>query len=589
MADKVLSNGLILTDWADNMAQQQANAYAQFQRQASADEYRKKVAVDNAGNLARQQYAQGNMTAARDTAAQGNAWDVWKSIDDTQKAQVAAQASDIGGAAYNLARLPKGQARVDYFNAFVPTLRSHGMSDAEIAQYANSGFLDNDDALHGYADKAIGIKELYDADQARIKREYDRESDLMKPVTAADGAVLTRGQDGSYQAVYTPGTKPMQEILKNEDGSYSYVNVPGTAGNSYAPGSGDTSRLMNYQARAAGVAAIPDNVRTVGQFSDFGIGLNQRGVKSSAAGTYQITAGTYREFAPKVLGAGWRDAPISAATEDAVARAIYESTGGDPAKLRGRWTSLSMSEARALRGKSWEEARGVIAAGESGGSAPQGPGPRVNPNSGIQVQNLGGGRAGPEWQDETRQINGQMISGQRNQKTGEFRPLGGAAKPGKPVDYDSDIQSLTNTIGITEKLYHHPGLSAVVGVPGITGGLLGGKVIPGTNAAGFTSLMKNFDANAYLSQVTKMKGMGALSDAEGARLSAAIGSLSTSQSESEFKDNLAGVRRDLELARSRLIAKRNATRSGGQPQGQAQTRVVNGRTYVKVAGGWRAQ
>ena len=126
----------------------------------------------------------------------------------------------------------------------------------------------------------------------------------------------------------------------------------------------------------------------------------------------------------------------------------------------------------------------------------------------------------------------------------------------------------------------------MVGVPGLTGGLLGGRVIPGTNAAGFVSLMKNFNANASLAQVAKMTGLGALSDAEGARLSAAIGSIDTSQSEEEFKSNMAIVRQGLISARDRL-SRRPA---GGQPQqAQAQTRVVNGRTYVKVQGGWRAQ
>lgn len=588
MADMVDRSGLILTDWADNNAKIQAQMYLQAQRQQQQQDYARQRAVEDAANAARQQYASGNISGAQKTAAAGNAWDVWGSIDQTQKAQVAQQAADIGTAAYNMSRLPKGQQRLDYFSSFAPTLKSHGMSDAEIAQYANSGFLDNDDMLKGYADKAVGIKALWDADQKAINdardHRYKMEEDYAKPITAADGAVLTRGTDGSYSAVYTPGTKPMQQIIQNEDGSYSYVNIPGTAGNSYSnPTAGDASRVMNYQARNAGVAAIPDSVQNLGQFSDFAIGLNNRGVKSSAAGTYQITGGTYREFAPKVFGSNWRNVPLSPQTEDAVGRAIFEAAKGDPAKLRGRWVSLSANEARQIANMPWEQARGVIAAGESGGSvAPQGPGPRVNPNSGIQVQNLGGGRSGPLWVDEQRTINGQTITGQRNQKTGEFRALGGAA--GKPqADNSNALADLNNTISTVDRIVKHPGLSSVVGVPGITGGLLGGHVLPGTNAAGFVSLMKNFNANAYLAQVAKMKGLGALSDAEGARLSAAIGSIDTSQSEEEFKSNMAIVRQGLVAARDRLA--RRGSGGGNQPQ----TRTVNGRNYVKVDGGWKAQ
>lgn len=565
MADQVLKGGLILTDWADNMARVDAARYDNILRNQAQEDRQKAQAVEAAANAARQQYASGNYDGARQTAAGGNAWDVWKTIDDTQKAQVASQASDIGTAAYNLARLPKGQSRLDYFASFAPTLKSHGMSDAEIQQYASSGFLDNDDALHGYADKAVGIGNLWKADQEKAKAAYDRETDLMKPITAADGAVLTSDGNGSYSPVYTPGSKPMQEIIKNEDGSSSYVSIPGTAGTSYAPG----NRVMAWTPRGTdgnSNASVDNKValiaRGVGADADAPLGqqaflsLDMTQLEGKPAGKHNYgnmknTDGSWKQF-----------------------NSPQEYQQAQRAWLQRRWNEGARTVRDAVEGRSV-------------GAAPQGAGSRSATN-GIETVNLGGGRTGPLWVDDTRDINGQMISGQRNQQTGEFRPMGAAGKATKPVDYDSDIASINNTIGITERLYHHPGLSAVVGVPGFTGGLLGGKVIPGTDAAGFTSLMKNFDANAYLAQVTKMKGMGALSDAEGARLSAAIGSLSTSQSETEFKSNLAGVRKDLELARGRLVQKRNAARSGGSAP-QAETRTVNGRTYVKVPGGWKAQ
>lgn len=587
MADMVDRSGLILTDWADNNAKIQAQMYLQAQRRQQQEDYARQRAVEDAANAARQQYAAGDVKGAMTTAAQGNAWDLWGGMNTEQKAQVAAQAADIGTAAYNLSRLSKGQQRLDYFSSFAPTLKSHGMSDAEIAQYANSGFLDNDDMLHGYADKAVGIKALWDADQKAIDdardHRYKMEEEDNKWMPAADGAVLKNGE-----VRYSPGNKPMEGTYTGEDGGTYAYRIDGTAGTSYNPGSGsgDASRVMNYQARNAGFAAIPENVKDLGQFSDFSISLNNRGVKSSAAGTYQITGGTYREFAPQVFGSNWRNIPLSPQTEDAIGRAIFESAKGDPAKLRGRWVSLSADDARRIANMPWEQARGVIAAGESGGSvAPQGPGPIVNHQPGTQVIGLGGGRSGPLWVDEQRTINGQVITGQRNQKTGEFKPMGGAA--GKPqADNTQAVADLNSTISTVDRIVKHPGLSSVVGVPGLTGGLLGGRVIPGTNAAGFVSLMKNFNANAYLAQVAKMKGLGALSDAEGARLSAAIGSIDTSQSEEEFKSNMAIVRQGLISARDRL-SRRPA---GGQPQqAQAQTRVVNGRTYVKVQGGWRAQ
>lgn len=572
MADMVDRSGLILTDWADNMAKAQAQQYAQVQRQRESEQYARQQAVQTAADLARQQFAGGNVDAARATAAGGNAWEVWGSIDADQKTKVAAQATDIGTAAFNLGRLPKGEARTSYFNSFIPTLKSHGMTDQEIAQYAHSGFLDDDNALAGYRDKAIGIKEMYDTEQTRIKderaHEYRVSEDAAKPITAADGAVLVRGADGSLAPIYTPGSKPMQQIIKNEDGSSSYVNIPGTAGTSYTPGGG--SRVMAWTPRGTdgnSNASVDNKValiaRGVGADADAPLGqqaflsLDMTQLEGKPAGRHNYgnmknTDGSWKQF-----------------------NSPQEYQTAQRAWLQRRWNEGARTVRDAVEGRPT-------------GAAPQGAGARPAGN-GIETVNLGGGRTGPLWKDETKNINGQNISGQTNQQTGEFKPLGAAGKATKPVDYDNDIASLNNTIGITDRLYHHPGLSAVVGVPGLTGGLLGGKVLPGTDAAGFTSLMKNFDANAYLAQVTKMKGLGALSDAEGARLSAAIGSLSTSQSENEFKSNLAGVRKDLELARGRLITKRNTMRSGGSSAPQAQTRTVNGRTYVKVAGGWQAQ
>ncbi|SFQ00572.1 hypothetical protein [Sphingomonas rubra] len=568
MADMVDRSGLILTDWADNNAKMQAQMYLQAQRQQQQADYARQRAVEDAANAARQQYASGNIAGAQQTAAQGNAWDVWGSIDQTQKAQVAQQASNIGTAAYNMSRLPKGQQRLDYFSSFAPTLKSHGMSDVEIAQYANSGFLDNDDMLRGYADKAVGIKALWDADQKAIDdardHRYKMEEDYAKPITAADGAVLTRGEDGSYSAVYTPGTKPMQEILTNEDGSHSYVNIPGTAGNTYTPATGSGGqRVMGWTPRGAdgNSNASVDNK----------VGLIARGVGASA------------------------DTPLSAQQFLSLdmtrleGRAAGRNNPGNMKNTDGSWKQFNSPQEyqqaqRAWLQRRWNEGARTVRDAVEGrvvGRAPQAPGPRVSPDSGIQVQNLGGGRSGPLWVDEQRLINGQTINGQRNQKTGEFKALGGAA--GKPqADNSNALADLNTTISTVDRIVKHPGLSSVVGVPGLTGGLLGGKVIPGTNAAGFVSLMKNFNANAYLAQIAKMKGLGALSDAEGQRLSAAIGSIDTGQSEEEFKSNMAIVRQGLIAARDRL-----SRRPAGSQQ--PQTRVVNGRTYVKVAGGWKAQ
>lgn len=582
MADKILNNGLILPDFLDNMVRMEDLQNQRTQRQRATQDYQRSQSIQAASDAARQQYAAGDFAGARDTAAAGNAWDVWKTIDDAQKAQVAAQAADIGGAAYNLSRLEKGQARIDYFNAFVPTLRSHGMSEEEIQQFANSAFLDNDDTLRGYADRAVGISNLWKADQERLKAAYDRETDLMKPVTAADGAVLTRAEDGSFTPVYTPGTRPMQEIIKNEDGSFSYVNIPGTAGNSYSPGNGDTwSRMIAQESGGR-------------QFAANGQPLTS---SAGAIGVAQVMPGTAPEAA-RMAGLPWdanryrTDPDYNRALGQAYYRQQLADFGGDEEKAAAAYNAGPGRVRQALRhGDQWRqhlpaETRQYIA--RVAPRAPQGPGPRVNPSSNVQVTNLGGGRSGPEWQDETREINGQQIVGQRNQRTGEFKPMGGQGKNApKPQDLKSQATAIDQTLRTVDSLLKHDGLNAAVGVPSANpfDGNLAGYIVPGSRASDFRTRAGTLKSQIFLAQIGQMKGLGALTDAEGQRLEQSIASLDFAQSEEQYRANLNEIRSYFQTARQRIQGLQRGA-GGQQPQ---QTRVVNGRTYAKVPGGWRAQ
>lgn len=135
-------------------------------------------------------------------------------------------------------------------------------------------------------------------------------------------------------------------------------------------GSGDASalRVMNYEARAAGFASVPDTVRTLGQASEFAKQLNNRGVKSSAMGVYQIVGDTMRRYAPKVLGSGWQNAEFNFENQDKLARAIFEDHKHSASALRKQWVSLTPAEAERIRKLPWEQAREVIARKESSSS-----------------------------------------------------------------------------------------------------------------------------------------------------------------------------------------------------------------------------
>ena len=138
---------------------------------------------------------------------------------------------------------------------------------------------------------------------------------------------------------------------------------------------------------------------------------------------------------------------------------------------------------------------------------------------------------------------------------GEIKPVSGtvgkAGAGGQQAYSQSAIDAFNRAIDSGNRLLQHPGFSSAVGVKGITGGLLGGWVVPGTDAADFKAELDAMKAQVFLPMVQSMKGMGALSNAEGEKLTAAIGALDTKMSENAFKASLQRIIRDLSAYRDR--------------------------------------
>lgn len=74
---------------------------------------------------------------------------------------------------------------------------------------------------------------------------------------------------------------------------------------------------------------------------------------------------------------------------------------------------------------------------------------------------------------------------------------------------------------------------------------------PGTQGADFKARLDTLKAQTFLPQVALLKGAGALSDAEGKKLSDSVGALSTSMSEGAFRKSLADIRASFTSARAR--------------------------------------
>jgi len=111
------------------------------------------------------------------------------------------------------------------------------------------------------------------------------------------------------------------------------------------------------------------------------------------------------------------------------------------------------------------------------------------------------------------------------------------------------ISSFDSAIDTLDTLAKHPGKSSAVGM---TGKIM--SAIPGTNASGFASQLETFKSQVFLPQVQSLKGMGALSDAEGKKLTASIGALDQNMTPAEFDAQLVKIKNSLMQARARVSA-----------------------------------
>lgn len=128
----------------------------------------------------------------------------------------------------------------------------------------------------------------------------------------------------------------------------------------------------------------------------------------------------------------------------------------------------------------------------------------------------------------------------RQEAANEKKVAAERQQQGVVASFDSALDTL-NTIA------NHPGKKAAVGFGGAQL-----SMIPGTDAAGFAAQLETFKAQTFLPQVQALKGMGALSDAEGRKLEAAVGALSQSMKQSEFDSQVVKIKSYLQAARDRV-------------------------------------
>jgi hypothetical protein len=122
------------------------------------------------------------------------------------------------------------------------------------------------------------------------------------------------------------------------------------------------------------------------------------------------------------------------------------------------------------------------------------------------------------------------------------RPYGAAQEAkdaAKAQAQSSAALSAQQVLDQAKILYDHPGRETATGASSFL------SKIPGTDAKGFQANLDTFKAQTFVPMVSALKGMGALSDAEGKKLSDSVGALNPDMKEDEFRESLKLVTKTL--------------------------------------------
>jgi len=131
---------------------------------------------------------------------------------------------------------------------------------------------------------------------------------------------------------------------------------------------------------------------------------------------------------------------------------------------------------------------------------------------------------------------------------------------------ESTIARFDNALNTINKIESSPGFSAAVGarLPFV-------DQLPGSEAQETIGLIDTLKSQSFLNEIGQMKGMGALSNAEGAKLESAISSLNRDMKEDAFKRSLQSIRDYFTVAKERA-----RKQMGVEPEAQqTQTNTVN--------------
>lgn len=126
------------------------------------------------------------------------------------------------------------------------------------------------------------------------------------------------------------------------------------------------------------------------------------------------------------------------------------------------------------------------------------------------------------------------------QKQTDVQQKAAVARADRQAAAQGAVDTFSTALDSLGELEKSPGLKKAVGFNSAF------PTLPGSDAANFEARLDTFKAQTFLPMVQSLKGMGALSDAEGKKLSDAVGALSPKMSEDAFRSSIGKIRSQLE-------------------------------------------
>lgn len=140
----------------------------------------------------------------------------------------------------------------------------------------------------------------------------------------------------------------------------------------------------------------------------------------------------------------------------------------------------------------------------------------------------------------------------------------------------ADIAAADKALSEIEGIKSHPGLDRGTGWTSLA------NAIPGTSGYDFQNRVNQVKSGAFLTAIDQMRGMGALSNAEGQTATAAINRMDTATSKPEFMAALADYEAVIKLGRDRAQKKVKAPED--QTTGDSETGAMSDDDLLKMYG-----